>query len=105
MKCRNCGLPRNAHVESSGPTGPIWLCPNGSGDIYPETADAKIEIQYRAGDDCPWLVHWSHPTAGSGEAAAARPEEAFALAGKKIEALLQEKTADEIAIEKAIHER
>lgn len=105
MKCRNCGLPRNVHIETrGGAEGPVWRCPNGSGDIFPAVSDFKIELHYRAGDDRPWLVKWAHPTEGLGEVAAKTPADALSTAGQRIEERLEEKSPDEQAIERAIHE-
>lgn len=104
MKCRNCGFPKNAHIETSaGLEGTVWRCPNGSGDIYPAVADFKVELHYRAGDERPWLAKWTHPTAGTGEVAAKAPVDALLAAGQRIDESLEEKSLEEQAIEKAIH--
>jgi hypothetical protein len=106
MKCKNCGLPKDAHVEAMGVDGhPIWKCPNGSGDTYPAMTDVKVELHYRTGENLPWLARWVHPTGGAGEAASRRPADALELAGRKIDESLEEKSAEQKAIEKAIHER
>jgi hypothetical protein len=105
MKCKNCGLPRDAHIAVAGPHGvTIWQCPNGSGDAYPATVDLKVELHYRAGDDLPWIARWVYPTGVDAEAAAAQPTAALDLAGRRIEKTLEEKTAEEQEIEKAIEE-
>jgi hypothetical protein len=45
MKCKNCGLPRSAHIESVGFQGQkVWQCPDGSGDTYPAVSDVKVEF-------------------------------------------------------------
>jgi hypothetical protein len=104
MKCRNCGLPKDAHIEThGGADGTVWRCPNGSGDIYPAVSDFRVELHYRAGDARPWLAKWAHPTEGLGEVAATAPMDALDLAGQRIEERLEEKSPEEQAIEKAIH--
>jgi len=106
MNCRNCGLPKEAHIEASGGVeGTVWRCPNGSGDIFPAVADFKVELHYRAGDEYPWLAKWTHPTERLGHVAAKTPAEALAMAAQRIEKNFEEKTAEEQAIERAIHER
>lgn len=106
MKCKNCGLPKPAHIEGVGADGhPIWRCPNGSGDTYPAMSDVQIELHYRAGEPAPWLARWVHPQVGAGEVVSARAADAFELAGQKIEKALEEKSAEEEGLEKAIHER
>jgi hypothetical protein len=104
MKCKNCGLPRSAHIRAVGEEGPVWKCPNGTGDSYPATTDVKIELHYRAGEEQPWLARWVHPIAGGGEAASKQAADALELAGHTIEKALEEKSADEIALEQAIKE-
>lgn len=105
MKCRNCGLPKSAHLEATGDLGQtVWRCPNGSGDTFPAMTDVKIELHYRAGEKYPWLAKWVHPTLGAGEVASARAAEALELAGRRIERGSEEKNPEELAIEKAIEE-
>jgi len=104
MKCKNCGLPRSAHIVAAGENGPELKCPNGTGDSYPAMTDVKIEIHYRAGEDEPWLARWVHPIAGGGEVSARQAADALERAGHTIEKALEEKTADEIAVERAIKE-
>ncbi len=102
MKCRNCGLPRSAHLlgpESEGQK--VWLCPDGSGGRFPAIVDYKIEIHYRAGEDLPWLAKWNHPTGDVGQAVAARAEDALEQAGRAIEASFEEKSPDQKALEEA----
>ncbi|HXX66294.1 MAG TPA: hypothetical protein VEK07_03880 [Polyangiaceae bacterium] len=86
-----------------GSEGTVWRCPNGSGDIYPAVADFKVELHYRAGDERPWVAKWTHPTERLGEIAAKTAADALALAGQRIEQTLEEKSPEELAIEKAIH--
>lgn len=106
MKCRNCGLAKDAHIEAPGALGRvIWRCPNGSGDTYPTVAEAKLELHYRAGEQEPWLATWVHPMTGPGEAAAGHPVEALELAARKIEEGLEEQPPEEKAIKKAIQEK
>jgi hypothetical protein len=104
MKCKNCGAPRSAHIKKPlGPdSAPIWECPNGSGDTFPAMLDTKVELHYRAGDDHPWIARWVHPLHGADEATADGPTEALQSAGREIERLSEEKSAEEIAVEKAI---
>jgi hypothetical protein len=105
MKCKNCGLPKDAHIESVASDGrTVWHCPNGSGETFPATTDVKIELHYRAGERKPWVVKCDTPTAGVWEIAAEQPAEAFALAGHEIEASLEEKTDEEKSVERAIEE-
>src|ERR1700691_1503239 len=96
MKCKNCGLPRDAHIATPGGGGrTIWHCPNGSGDQYPAMLDIKVELHYRAGERPPWVASWVSPTAGDQEVASERPVDALDLAGREIEKSLEEKTAEE----------
>ena len=102
MKCRNCGFPKTDHVRAAGLNGPIALCPDGSGDSYPATVDVSVELHYRAGDESPWVAKWVHPLAGAGEVVATQPTDALRLAANEIDKTLEEKTADEKAVEEAI---
>jgi hypothetical protein len=105
MKCKNCGLPRDAHIPVNGNSGrKVWKCPNGSGDTYPAITDVRIDLHYRAGDDNPWVATWVHPTAGPGHAVSRQPVEALELAGRLIEKSLEEKTAEEKAVDERIKE-
>jgi hypothetical protein len=106
MKCKNCGLPKNAHnavVEADGETH--WHCPNGSGSSFPEVGEVQITLHFRAGDDLPWLARWHHPGLDAGEVGSKQPLEALECAGRAIEKALEEKTDDEKAIERAIAQR
>jgi hypothetical protein len=105
MKCKNCGLSRDAHTEIAGPGGrKVWQCPNGSGDTYPVASETTVELHYRPDGESPWVARWDHPTAGPGEAISRTPAAALELAGREIEKALEEKTGDEGAIEEAIKE-
>jgi hypothetical protein len=89
MMCKNCGLPKDAHVAIAGEFGSrkIWKCPNGSGSAYPATIDIKVELHYQAGEDYPWIAKWVHPTTGLGEVVSRQPAEALEHAGREIERL------------------
>jgi hypothetical protein len=103
MKCRNCALPREAHLKSIGERGqPIWRCPDGSGDTFPAMPDVKMELHYRAGQDLPWIATWEHATVGQGQAVGRQPAEALEAAAKTIEHGLEEKTAEQNALDRAI---
>jgi hypothetical protein len=107
MKCKNCGLPRDAHIPATDAVSGrrIWRCPDGSGDTYPAETDAKVELYYRAGEDDPWLARWVHPTAGEGDVVSKKATDALEAAGRRIEKMLEEKPPEQIATEKAIKER
>jgi hypothetical protein len=64
----------------------------------------RLELHYRAGEDSPWVAKWSHPNASAGEAVAAEAGEALERAGREIERTFEEKSGEDIAIEKAIKE-
>jgi hypothetical protein len=102
MKCKNCGLPKEAHKEIGAGGRKVWQCPNGSGNTYPATTDTKVELHYRPGEEYPWIARWVHPTAGPGEVGSTQPANALELAGRAIEKSLEEMTPDEAAIGKAI---
>lgn len=105
MRCKNCGLPKDAHIGTPGMRGrTVWRCPNGSGDTYPAMTDIKLELHYRAGEHAPWVVTWLHPETGAGEVVAAEPALALELAGRRIEHTLEERSPDQEAIERAIKE-
>ncbi len=89
MTCKNCGLPKDAHIETPGEFGSrkIWKCPNGSGSAYPATVDIKIELHYQADEEHPWIAKWVHPATGAGEVVSSRPTEALELAGRAIDRL------------------
>jgi hypothetical protein len=67
-------------------------------------ADVRVELHYRTGEDSPWLAKWVHPTVGSGEVVSRHASDALELAGQKIEEADEEKSLEEIEIEKAIKE-
>jgi hypothetical protein len=105
MKCKHCGLLKDAHIPTPGPEGrKVWHCPNGSGDCYPAILDVKVELHYRAGDVKAWIATWVHPTAGPGEVAAQRAADVLEQAGRAIESVLETKTAEEKEIEERIKE-
>jgi len=87
MKCKNCGLPREAHIETAGEFGSrkIWKCPNESGTTFPATIDIKIELHYQAGEEHPWIAKWVHPETGPGEVVSSQPADAIDRAGREIE--------------------
>jgi len=87
MKCNNCGLPREAHIETAGEFGSrkIWKCPNESGTTFPATIDIKIELHYQAGEEHPWIAKWVHPETGPGEVVSSQPADAIDRAGREIE--------------------
>jgi hypothetical protein len=103
MKCKNCGFPKDAHKETVEGDRTVWLCPTGAGGTFPATVDVKVELHYRAGDRSPWIAKCSS-TDGVWEFAAAQPIEALEIAGREIEKSLEEKSAEEIEVEKAIEE-
>jgi hypothetical protein len=106
MKCKNCGLPKNAHtavMEADGETR--WQCADGSGRTYPVVEEVQVALHYRAGEDLPWLARWHHPITGSAEVASKQPLDALECAGRAIETALEEKTDEEASLEKAIAER
>jgi hypothetical protein len=100
MKCKNCGLQRNAHVVITADGR--RMCPNGSGGNYPATVDIKIELHYRPGEDHPWVASWDHLVAGAGKVVAGHAVDALEFAAHAIEKRLEEKSVDEIATEEAI---
>jgi hypothetical protein len=105
MKCRNCGLPREAHIATLTAAGKtLRLCPDGSGTSYPATVDMKIELHYRGGEALPWIAKWINPAGENGEVAATLPADALRLAGEAIDKALEEKSLDDLTLEKAIHE-
>src|SRR5580658_9428069 len=105
MKCKNCGFPKDAHIEVAAGAGrTVWKCPNGSGETFPITPDVKVELHYRAGERHPWIAKCVTPTGDLWEVVAEQPSEALALAGHEIEASLEEKTDEEKSVEKAIEE-
>jgi hypothetical protein len=105
MKCRNCGLLREAHIKSIGERGQrTWKCPDGSGATFPATTDVKIHLHYRAGEDLPWVATWEDAVVGEGQAVARQAGEALEAAGHAIEHGLEEKTAQQKALERAIKE-
>jgi hypothetical protein len=86
MKCRNCGRPREEHVEGTNEIGQhVWKCPDGSGETFPASMEIKVELHYRTGDDSPWVARWEHPLLGVGEVRARRAEEALEAAGRQLE--------------------
>jgi hypothetical protein len=107
MKCRNCGLPKSEHIPILGEFGSrkVWQCPNGAGTAFPNTGDVKIELHYEAGEDCPWIAKWVHPSLGAGEVVSTRAAEALELAGRRIEKALEEKSDDQASLEKAIEKK
>jgi hypothetical protein len=105
MKCKNCGFQKDAHIQAPAAGGrTAWECPNGSGETFPVTPDVKVELHYRAGETHPWIAKCITPTADGWEVVAEQPAEALALAGREIEASLEEKTNEEKNVEKAIEE-
>jgi hypothetical protein len=102
MKCRNCGLPREGHVEGVNDSGQrVWKCPNQSGSTFPASIDVKIELHYRTGEDAPWVATWAHPLAGAGRVVARQAAEALEAAGHQLERGFEEKSDDAKEIERA----
>jgi hypothetical protein len=64
----------------------------------------KVELHYRAGETNPWIAKCTSPTAGAWEVASRQPGDALDLAGREIEKHLEEKSAEEKSIDKAIEE-
>jgi hypothetical protein len=87
MNCKNCGLPKEAHIEIPSEFGSrrVWKCPNDSGTAYPATIDIKVELHYQAGEEHPWIAKWVHPETGPGEVVSMQPANALELAGREIE--------------------
>jgi hypothetical protein len=104
MKCKNCGFPKDAHIDTTDGSRTIWQCPNGSGDTFPAIVDVKVELHYRTGEKYPWIAKCVSPTAGAWETVSAHPVEALELAGREIEKSLEEKTGEEKDVEKAIED-
>jgi hypothetical protein len=106
MKCKNCGLPKDAHIEVTGDEGErVWLCPNGSGGRFPATVDVEIQLHYRTGDPRPWVVKCESPVAGPWEFVGAHPFEVLEEAGRKIEEAMEQKTQEEVELEDAVDNR
>lgn len=105
MKCRNCGLPKEAHIKTTAGERSVLQCPNGTGTAYPATIAVKIELHYQAGEDRPWTAKWDDPSGAAGEVVAAHPAEALERAGREIERMSEEKTGEQIELEKVIHHR
>jgi hypothetical protein len=109
LKCKNCGLLKEAHVEVEVPGAhglpyTVWQCPDDSGNTYPAVTDVKVELHYRAGADNPWLAKWVHPIVGAGEVDGMRAVDALELAAHEIEKSREEKSPEEVATEEAIKE-
>jgi hypothetical protein len=94
MTCKNCGLPKSAHIPTPAEFGrrKLWKCPDGSGSTYPATVDVQVELHYDAGEENPWVAKWVHPTAGPGEVVSKQPLEALEHAGREIEKISEERT-------------
>jgi hypothetical protein len=105
MKCKNCGLPKDVHIPTPGVGARVvFNCPNGSGNTYPAIAEIPVELLYQAGENHPWTVRWTSPSAGTRQVFSDQPLEALERAGREIEKGFEEKTEEEKNVERAIEE-
>jgi len=65
--------------------------------------DVKVEVHFRAGDDLPWVATWDNSAVGAGQASADRAADALELAGQQIAALLEQKSPEELELERAVN--